>query len=996
MMKTIFLFILLLPTITYAQQAPSEGYIGAPVPQYGQQCAAQDPSGNLKALTVDSSGNLKINGTIVATNPSVGPNNTPIPTNSTLVGGSDGTNLRPLSVNASGVLALPQGASTAANQSTEITALGTINTTLGSPFQAGGSIGNTAFGATQSGTWNVGLNAGSNAIGSITNTTFGSTQSGTWTTGRTWSLSNSTDSVNVGNFPASQTVSGTVAATQSGTWNVGLSAGTNAIGSITNTSFGATQSGTWTVQPGNTANTTPWLFSLSQGGNTAAVTASSALKVDGSAVTQPVSATSLPLPTGAATSANQSTEITSLATIATNTGNIPAGLTVTSNNLQVLQPDTTTTGAITSTQTVQLNVSGLATVGFGISGTWTGTVTIEGTVDGTNWYINPSVALASGGSSANYSSNNAGQISVGGLSAIRIRGNTVTSGTANISLRGNAGASVVMLDSSLPAGSNNIGSIGSITGSISLPTGASSSANQTNGTQKTQIVDGSGNVIASTNNALNVQDQAFANPPGVNANPTAVLNMPGSNSLAALSASAAYQVQPGSTYLLSVTNPAGATSLFSGTVSFATSPNGTTYTSVNCLPLNSYTAQVASSTVAPGLFLCAVPQSTTTTNYLRAQMTAYTSGTAVIDVAPYGQYNTSILLPWTYTVTSGNTLMGPIDAAGMSEIDIQISAITTTVITAQGTNDPSLTTWDTLPVQDQKVQGTGSLTMAAASTYRVMPSGFKYVRFQVTTTGTVLTVQGIVAHYGQTLALNAYGQGITANIGGGTLPTVTTVSTVSTVSSVTSSNEAIPGIIADVASAAITSTTTTAAFTPTYGNSYLIDIPVTAVSGTTPTMSVAVQESQDSGTNWVTVYTFPTITTTGSYYSPPLYFKGNRVRYVQTIGGTTPSFTRAINRLQMSGIAAMPVNNNATFASAAVSAVTTLTAPQNAVGFVLQNLNTNSTNLRYVINGTASASNGMQLEPGRDTGEIHAGQNISICPESGTITYSIQWIQQQV
>lgn len=51
------------------------------------------------------------------------------------------------------------------------------------------------------------------------------------------------------------------------------------------------QSGTWTVQPGNTANTTPWLITISQGGNAAAVTASNALKVDGSAVTQPVSGT---------------------------------------------------------------------------------------------------------------------------------------------------------------------------------------------------------------------------------------------------------------------------------------------------------------------------------------------------------------------------------------------------------------------------------------------------------------------------------------------------------------------------------------------------------------------------------------------------------------------------------------------------------------------------------------------------------------------------------
>lgn len=53
----------------------------------------------------------------------------------------------------------------------------------------------------------------------------------------------------------------------------------------------ATQSGTWTVQPGNTANTTPWLATIAQGGNSAIVSAGGALKVDGSAVTQPVSGT---------------------------------------------------------------------------------------------------------------------------------------------------------------------------------------------------------------------------------------------------------------------------------------------------------------------------------------------------------------------------------------------------------------------------------------------------------------------------------------------------------------------------------------------------------------------------------------------------------------------------------------------------------------------------------------------------------------------------------
>lgn len=105
-------------------------------------------------------------------------------------------------------------------------------------------------------------------------------------------------------------------------------------------------------------------------------------------------------------------------------------------------------------------------------------------------------------------------------------------------------------------------------------------------------------------------------------------------------------------------------------------------------------------------------------------------------------------------------------------------------------------------------------------------------------------------------------------------------------------------IINDVASAALTSTTTTSAVTPALGSAYQVNIPVTAVSGTTPTLDVSIEESDDSGTNWFKVYDFPRITATGMYRSPIIRMVGNRVRYVQTVGGTSPSFTRAINRLQ--------------------------------------------------------------------------------------------------
>jgi hypothetical protein len=131
----------------------------------------------------------------------------------------------------------------------------------------------------------------------------------------------------------------------------------------------------------------------------------------------------------------------------------------------------------------------------------------------------------------------------------------------------------------------------------------------------------------------------------------------------------------------------------------------------------------------------------------------------------------------------------------------------------------------------------------------------------------------------------------------------------STMSGIWNYNYIIPTIAADVASAAITTTTTTAAITPASGTSYTVNIPVTIVSGTNPTLDVSVEESDDSGTNWHKVYDFPRITSTGIYRSPTLSLKGNRIRYVQTVGGTTPSFTRAINRLA-SNEAVVPVKQS--------------------------------------------------------------------------------------
>jgi hypothetical protein len=110
----------------------------------------------------------------------------------------------------------------------------------------------------------------------------------------------------------------------------------------------------------------------------------------------------------------------------------------------------------------------------------------------------------------------------------------------------------------------------------------------------------------------------------------------------------------------------------------------------------------------------------------------------------------------------------------------------------------------------------------------------------------------------------------------------------------------------DVSSGAITTTTSSSSIVPSSGISYSVVVGVTAVSGTNPSLQIDVQESQDGGGSWFTVYSFAPITAAGSYYAPKLPYYGSRIRYVQTVTGTSPSFTRAISRNNYNDIPSVP------------------------------------------------------------------------------------------
>lgn len=96
------------------------------------------------------------------------------------------------------------------------------------------------------------------------------------------------------------------------------------------------------------------------------------------------------------------------------------------------------------------------------------------------------------------------------------------------------------------------------------------------------------------------------------------------------------------------------------------------------------------------------------------------------------------------------------------------------------------------------------------------------------------------------------------------------------------------------ASGAVTATAQSGVFDEGDGDEIIVMLDVTAVSGTTPSMTVTVQWTND-GTNWFNadpVDTFTAITAAGKV-TKNFAIKGTAARLNYAITGTTPSFTFA-------------------------------------------------------------------------------------------------------
>jgi hypothetical protein len=169
------------------------------------------------------------------------------------------------------------------------------------------------------------------------------------------------------------------------------------------------------------------------------------------------------------------------------------------STVAVLSPDGSSSNTINgSAQTVQIALSQYRGVGVVITGTWTGTLVVENSLDGGSAWIatqfyDPSAKTFSSSTTGNLT---ASIVVSGGVSHVRIRSSAWTSGTATITLRATE-ASTPVIDGSL-----NTQPISAA--SLPLPSGAATAANQTNGNQKVRITDSFGNSISADSSSLNV------------------------------------------------------------------------------------------------------------------------------------------------------------------------------------------------------------------------------------------------------------------------------------------------------------------------------------------------------------------------------------------------------------------------------------------------------------------------------------------------------------
>ena len=102
-------------------------------------------------------------------------------------------------------------------------------------------------------------------------------------------------------------------------------------------------------------------------------------------------------------------------------------------------------------QTVALSLNGQSAGTASITGTWVGTITFEGTIDGTNYFSINAVSASTSAPQTTTIANGLYRITPGGLTQIRVNMSSFTSGTASIKLNASVGVGGTFVNQILPS-----------------------------------------------------------------------------------------------------------------------------------------------------------------------------------------------------------------------------------------------------------------------------------------------------------------------------------------------------------------------------------------------------------------------------------------------------------------------------------------------------------------------------------------------------------------
>jgi len=230
-------------------------------------------------------------------------------------------------------------------------------------------------------------------------------------------------------------------------------------------------------------NTTAIKNSVASMDTKAPALVSGRVPVDGSGVTQPISAASLPLPTGAATEATLSTlngkipatvagsqpvtlrDASGTAILVSAAGSLSVTNEVLTASGNITTQNLVPAGTATAGSAVELTLSGGSTIAIQTVGTYTGPLSMQLTLDGTNWKTvggTPFIDLNTGLYLATITSalQSVFQCEAAGAIKARITGLAAMTGTATVTIRAIQGAAaMVALDAALPAGAAIIGAL---------------------------------------------------------------------------------------------------------------------------------------------------------------------------------------------------------------------------------------------------------------------------------------------------------------------------------------------------------------------------------------------------------------------------------------------------------------------------------------------------------------------------------------------------------